>query len=128
MQSQDLDVLRQALHAVQASNPDRVVINLEGVDYMDSSGLATLVEAMRNAGNASANYALTVGAAASQSSLMRVMAGDSNLSYLMHKLDGTQTAAPANGGGLSMPRGGPLLSQTDRDGIRAWIDSGAPND
>jgi hypothetical protein len=51
--------------------------------------------------------------------------GDSTLSYLMHKLDGTQVAA--GGGGGQMPPGAPL-DQWELDAIRAWIDAGAPND
>ncbi len=42
-------VLRQTLHDVQSRKPRRVVVDLAEVDYMDSSGLATLVEAMRAA-------------------------------------------------------------------------------
>lgn len=41
--------LRQTLHEVQSRKPQRMIINLAQVDYMDSSGLATLVEAMRAA-------------------------------------------------------------------------------
>lgn len=42
-------VLRETLREVQGKRPQRVVIDLSAVDYMDSSGLATLVEAMRTA-------------------------------------------------------------------------------
>lgn len=41
--------LRVILRGVQAKKPDLVVIDLSGVTYMDSSGLATLVESMRAA-------------------------------------------------------------------------------
>ena len=51
-------VLRQSLHDVQARKPQRLVINLEHVDYMDSSGLATLVEAMRAAKGADTKMVL----------------------------------------------------------------------
>jgi anti-sigma B factor antagonist len=37
--------LRNALRDAQASRPKRVVIDLSDVEYMDSSGVATLVEA-----------------------------------------------------------------------------------
>ncbi|MEN0019775.1 MAG: STAS domain-containing protein [Planctomycetota bacterium] len=40
-------VLREAIRNALESRPNRLVIDLEGVDYMDSSGLATLVEAMK---------------------------------------------------------------------------------
>jgi anti-sigma B factor antagonist len=39
--------LRQQLGQVQDSRPARLVIDLSGVPYMDSSGVATLVEAMQ---------------------------------------------------------------------------------
>lgn len=42
-------VLRGSLMTAQADNPKRLIVDLTGVDYMDSSGVATLVEAMQNA-------------------------------------------------------------------------------
>jgi len=63
---------------------------------------------------------------ASTSMMDRIEPSSSTNSYLMHKLDGTHTVPPANGSGSQMPLGGPFLSQADRDGIRAWINSGAP--
>ncbi len=42
-------VLRQELKRVQTARPARVVVDLSGVPYMDSSGVATLVEAMQAA-------------------------------------------------------------------------------
>jgi anti-sigma B factor antagonist len=39
--------LRQALKQVQQARPASLVIDLSGVPYMDSSGVATLVEAMK---------------------------------------------------------------------------------
>jgi anti-sigma B factor antagonist len=41
--------LRTQLTAVQSKKPKRLIIDLAGVPYMDSSGVATLVEAMQNA-------------------------------------------------------------------------------
>lgn len=38
---------REALRQAQESRPKRLIVNMEGVGYMDSSGLATLVEAMK---------------------------------------------------------------------------------
>lgn len=80
-------------------------------------------------GSPATGYANTVNQPA-QETLMttmldRIEPSDSNASYLMHKLDGTQ--AGAGGSGSQMPLGGPFLSQGDRDGIRAWINAGAPN-
>ena len=39
--------LRQGLRQVIARRPDIIVVNLQSVAYMDSSGLATLVEALK---------------------------------------------------------------------------------
>ncbi len=39
--------LRQRLQEVQKGKPDRLIIDLGAVPYMDSSGVATLVEAMQ---------------------------------------------------------------------------------
>ena len=41
--------LRQALRVAQSRQPERLIVNLSDVSYMDSSGLATLVEAKRAA-------------------------------------------------------------------------------
>lgn len=40
---------REYVRVAQQAGPERLVIDMAEVDYMDSSGLATLVEAMRNA-------------------------------------------------------------------------------
>lgn len=42
-------VLREALRKAQADKPSRLIVDLSGVPYMDSSGVATLVEAMQAA-------------------------------------------------------------------------------
>lgn len=42
---------RNVLRGVNEKKPKRLIINLEKVGYMDSSGLATLVECMRTAKN-----------------------------------------------------------------------------
>jgi anti-sigma B factor antagonist len=39
--------LRQEIKKAQAGGPKRLIIDLGGVPYMDSSGVATLVEAMQ---------------------------------------------------------------------------------
>lgn len=41
-------VLRHHLTAAQQSKPDRLIVDLKDVPYMDSSGVATLIEAMQN--------------------------------------------------------------------------------
>lgn len=40
---------RTHINSVQSKRPKRLIIDLAGVPYMDSSGVATLVEAMQNA-------------------------------------------------------------------------------
>jgi mono/diheme cytochrome c family protein len=52
----------------------------------------------------------------------RVVPGDPDRSYLIHKLEGR-----ADIEGSRMPLGGPFLVQTDIDVIRTWIAQGAPN-
>lgn len=42
--------LRSAIRQEMGSNIHKMIVDLDEVQYMDSSGLATLVEAMRNAG------------------------------------------------------------------------------
>lgn len=41
-------VLRKAIGDAMKSSPSRLVLDLSSVSYMDSSGLATLVEALQN--------------------------------------------------------------------------------
>lgn len=41
--------LRQQIQQVQKDGPQRLIIDLEQVPYMDSSGVATLVEALQSA-------------------------------------------------------------------------------
>lgn len=38
---------RESLHKAQIGRPKRLVVDLSHVDYMDSSGVATLVEALQ---------------------------------------------------------------------------------
>lgn len=52
--------------------------------------------------------------------LLRVEPGNADDSYLVRKLEGTQTVGPR------MPLGGLPLPQSTIDAIRAWIDAGAP--
>lgn len=53
------------------------------------------------------------------SSLIRVVPGNANASFIIQKLEGTQTV------GARMPFGGPYLPQSTIDVIRQWIASGA---
>lgn len=54
--SADIDMsrspeLRTSIRQEMGSGVHKLIVDLEDVHYMDSSGLATLVEAMRNASN-----------------------------------------------------------------------------
>lgn len=49
---------REQMRSAQAERPARLVIDMGSVEYMDSSGLATLVEAMRNARGAGVELVL----------------------------------------------------------------------
>jgi anti-sigma B factor antagonist len=49
---------REHVRGAQLAKPPRLVINMESVEYMDSSGLATLVEAMRNGKSLSVDLVL----------------------------------------------------------------------
>jgi anti-sigma B factor antagonist len=51
-------VLRRALLEGMKAKPARLLLDLSGVPYMDSSGLATLVEALQNARKAQVTLAL----------------------------------------------------------------------
>jgi hypothetical protein len=62
-----------------------------------------------------------IGVASSQdASRTRVIPGNPNASFLIQKLEGTQTL------GERMPQFGPYLSQATIDVIRQWILAGAP--
>jgi len=52
--------------------------------------------------------------------LIRVIPGDPDDSFIIHKVEGTQTL------GDRMPLGGPYLPQSTIDVIRQWIANGAP--
>jgi hypothetical protein len=92
-----------------------------------------------NAGQASqadidAVLANIVNVEASKEPLMkRVAPSAPEVSFLMHKMDGTLTCptlkcSSGAGCGGSMPLGGPTLPQQTRDVVRRWIDQGAKND
>lgn len=51
-------VLRDAIRRALASKPGRLVVDLARVEYMDSSGVATLVEALQNARKTAARLVL----------------------------------------------------------------------
>ena len=68
------------------------------------------------------SFAALVGVASIEvPAVNRVEPGDPDNSYLIHKLEGTQSV------GSRMPQGGPFLPQATIDMIRDWITDGAPN-
>jgi mono/diheme cytochrome c family protein len=69
--------------------------------------------------SASATHASLVNVNSVQTGMPRVAPGNPNGSYVIHKLEGTQTV------GQRMPAGGPFLDQATIDQIRAWIQAGA---
>ncbi len=67
------------------------------------------------------SFAALVNVPSLQVALDRVEPGDPDNSYLIDKLEGTQTE------GTRMPQGGPFLEQETIDMIRQWITDGAQN-
>ena len=71
-----------------------------------------------------AAYAALVGAPSrNKPGAIRVVAGDPEASYVIHKLEGRSSIA-----GVRMPLGGPYLAQGKIDVIKRWIELGARND
>lgn len=68
-------------------------------------------------------YASLVGATSSQSELLMVVPGDTQGSYLYHKLQGTQL--DVGGEGASMPYDRALLEHEDIVLVGQWIAQGA---
>ena len=70
-------------------------------------------------------YRNLVSVESTQSPLMLVTSGDSDGSYLLHKLRGTQ--GEVGGSGLRMPYGASPLQQSQINLIQQWIEQGAPD-
>lgn len=67
-------------------------------------------------------YGQLVGVASRQrAGVLRVVPGDPDNSYLIHKLEGRSSIV-----GVRMPQRGPFLSDGQMAIIRRWIDIGAP--
>ncbi len=73
--------------------------------------------------DAATAYGNLVGVPASVAPLNRVEAGDSDASYIFHKVNGTQ--ADVGGGGGQMPLGGGPLDGGQISDIANWINEGA---
>ena len=84
------------------------------------TGVGASLPGVMNLTSASATYASLVNVTSiSEPPLKRVLPGDPNNSYIIHKLEGTQSV------GARMPFGGPFLDQATIDQVRAWIQAGA---
>ncbi len=70
-------------------------------------------------------YANIVSVPSNESGLLRVKPSEPDSSYLMHKIQGTQSTVGGSGG--RMPLGRAALSQAQIDIIRQWIADGASN-
>ncbi|MCE0917373.1 MULTISPECIES: hypothetical protein [unclassified Pseudomonas] len=70
-------------------------------------------------------YRQLVGIASVQSTLKRVVPGDPQASYLLHKLTGDQLSV--GGKGVAMPFGQAQADTQLIQAVQAWIASGAPN-
>jgi uncharacterized protein YjdB len=75
--------------------------------------------------SAGQTFTNTVNVASNESPLLRIDPFDPDLSYLVHKIQGTQ--ATVGGSGSQMPLGGAALSQAQIDTVRAWVALGALN-
>jgi uncharacterized protein (TIGR03118 family) len=84
------------------------------------AGGGVSLPASMNLSSASASAAALIGVSSSEvPALKRVNAGDPGNSYVIQKLENTQTV------GARMPLGGPFLTQSEINQIRAWIQAGA---
>ena len=69
------------------------------------------------------SFSNLVGVGANGADIMRVTASDSTQSYLINKLEGTQTHV--GGSGAQMPQGRTALTTDQINTIKDWIDAGA---
>jgi hypothetical protein len=110
--------------------PTFTSIQQEIFSSSDSSGRAACVQCHNNLAPAGLNllegqaYANLVNRASTQRpDVLRVNPGDSDNSYLIHKLEGQTSIV-----GQRMPRtSGPFLTDGQIRVIRRWIELGAPN-
>jgi len=84
-----------------------------------NGGSGTLPGSMNLTSTAASRAALVSVASVEVPAVMRVAPGNANNSYVVQKLEGTQSS------GARMPFGGPFLDQSMINVIRQWIDNGA---
>ena len=113
--------------------PSFASIQAEIFEATDSSGRAACVQCHTNVGRTppaglnlthDAAYAALVGVpSVGKAGAVRVVPGDPDNSYLIHKLEGRSTIV-----GQRMPRtGGPFLTEGQMMIIKRWITEGAAN-
>lgn len=107
----------------QAKLRDRVQPALHQSCGLTGCHIAPFISEGLDLGTAAATRLANVGVPSRQSPLLRVVPGRPSQSYLWHKLVGSQSSV--GGSGDRMPQGGPYLSQSDMDAVRAWILEGA---
>ena len=84
------------------------------------TGIGATLPGVMNLTTAAATHAALVNVTSiDEPAFKRVLPGDPNNSYIIHKLEGTQIV------GARMPFGGPFLDQATIDQVRAWIQAGA---
>jgi uncharacterized protein (TIGR03118 family) len=84
------------------------------------TGVGAVLPGSMNLSSAAATHAAVVNVNSQQvPALRRVNPGDPNNSYLIHKVEGTQTV------GVRMPAAGAFLDQAQINQIRDWIQAGA---
>jgi uncharacterized protein (TIGR03118 family) len=84
------------------------------------NGVGNVLPGVMNLSSAAASHAALVNVTSlNEPAFKRVKPNDPDNSYIIHKLEGTQTV------GSRMPFGGPFLDQATIDQVRAWIQAGA---
>jgi uncharacterized protein (TIGR03118 family) len=84
------------------------------------NGVGIVLPGVMNLTSAANSHASLVNVTSLQEpTIKRVLPGNPNNSYIIQKLEGTQTV------GAQMPFGGPFLDQATIDQVRTWIQAGA---
>ncbi|HVY83024.1 MAG TPA: TIGR03118 family protein [Steroidobacteraceae bacterium] len=87
------------------------------------NGSGVALPGVMNLSSAAATFAALVNVQSiNEPTLKRVLPGDPDNSYIIHKLEGTNLGTTSR-----MPLGGPFLDQPTIEMVRAWITAGAQN-
>ncbi len=107
-------------------------ILVRACSFRSCHGGTSMAGGLNLGASAAESHAALVNVASTQvPRLRRVLPGDPDMSWLMHKVDGTMSAVSecqAAGAmcGVSMPERSELLHPAERTLIRRWIAAGAP--